>query len=72
MTLIPDAGKLWPQLWSVRLAALSAVLSAVEFALPYVAPAAPDRWFAAGAFVVAILAAGARVVAQPALHEDAA
>jgi len=71
LSLIPDAAQLWPRLWSVRLAGLSALLSAAEFALPFFAPAVPSRLFAALAFVVAIAAAGARVVAQPAIHEDA-
>lgn len=59
----------WPRLlrkaWSVRLALLAAVLSAVEFALPFVAPARASGWFALAALLVSLAAALARLVAQP-------
>lgn len=59
----------WPRLikraWSVRLAILSASLSAVEFALPFVAPTQPSGWFAGAAVLVSLAAAAARIVAQP-------
>lgn len=74
MTLIDDAGRVWHKLWSVRLALLSALLSAVEFALPLV----PDSWadsvgrgkFAAAALVVSIAAGVARIVSQPKLRKE--
>ena len=72
MAWIEDARRLWPRLWSVRLAMLSALLSACEFALPYFAPSIPDRWFAGLAFMVALAAALARVIAQPKLHHEQA
>jgi hypothetical protein len=51
--------------WSVRLAVLAAVLSAVEFALPFVAPERPSGLFAGAAVLVSLAAAAARIVAQP-------
>jgi len=68
--LIPGAGALWRKLWSVRLALLSALLSAVELALPYVAPSVPSRMFAAAALLVALAAGVARLVSQPALNAN--
>lgn len=59
----------WPRVlrkaWSVRLAILSAGLSAVEFAMPFLAPERPSGWFAGAAVLVSLAAAGARLVAQP-------
>lgn len=74
MTLIEGARQTWHRLWSVRLALLSAALSAIEFALPLI----PDSFaemigrgrFAAAALVVSLGAGLARVVAQPKLHKD--
>lgn len=63
--LIDDAKRLAPRLWSVRLALLASVLSAVDVALPYLAPAYPSRGFALLAVLVGIAAALARLVAQP-------
>ena len=71
MKFIEDARHLWLRLWSVRLALLSALLSAAEVAVPYLAPAAPSHLFAILAGCVALAAAVARIVAQPALYVEA-
>ncbi|RTL37175.1 MAG: hypothetical protein EKK53_21635 [Burkholderiales bacterium] len=63
--LIDDARSIWHRLWSVRLALISAALSAVEFALPHFAPSERSGAFAATAGVVSLAAAVARLVAQP-------
>lgn len=65
MRLLDDWQRLARRAWSVRLAILSAGLSAVEFALPFVAPERPSGWFAGAAVLVSLAAAGARIVAQP-------
>lgn len=63
--LLPDARRLLARAWSVRLALLSAVLSAAEVVTSYVAPAQPSGKFAAFAGVLSLAAAVARLVAQP-------
>jgi len=65
MKLLRDWAHICRRAWSVRLALLSAVLSAIEIALPYFAPATPSRRFAAAAAALALAAAIARIVAQP-------
>lgn len=65
MRLLDDWPRLIRRAWSVRLAILAAGLSAVEFALPFVAPERPSGWFAVAAALVSLAAAGARIVAQP-------
>lgn len=67
MKLVPEWKRILFKAWSVRLAMISAVLSAAEFALPYIAPAASSRRFAALAAVVSLAAAVGRIVAQPKL-----
>lgn len=64
-TLLPDWVTVMKSSWTVRLAFLSALLSALEFGLPYIAPTKNSGWFALLATVVSLLAAIARVVAQP-------
>lgn len=51
--------------WSVRLMILSAVLGAVEVALPLWSEVAPKNWFATLSMLVAVLAAVVRVLQQP-------
>jgi hypothetical protein len=65
MRLVVDWPVLLRRAWSVRLAILSAGLSAVEFALPFLAPERPGGWFAGAAVLVSLAAAAARLVAQP-------
>ena len=69
MKLLSDWAWVARKAWSVRLALLSGLLSAIEFSLPFIAPSVPSRRFAAAAAAVALAAAAARVVAQPRLHE---
>lgn len=65
MTLLDDWRRLVRRAWSVRLAVLAALLSAVEVALPFVAPERSSGWFALAALLVSLAAAYARIVAQP-------
>lgn len=67
MKLIANWKELAPKLTSVQLSALSAVLSAIEVALPYFAPKQPNGWFAAASALAAIAAGWARLVRQPEL-----
>lgn len=59
MKLIPNWKQSW-RLWSVRLAALLALLSALEPLLPELSQALPPRWYAYLALAIAI----SRVVKQ--------
>ena len=54
--------------WSVRLAALSGLLSALELVAPYFAFAMPQGVFAALAIATSIGASVARVVVQEGVH----
>lgn len=65
MKLIDDWRRLAPRLWSVRLALLSAVLSAAEVVVQLLTPEKPTFKFALLAGLVALAAGVARVVAQP-------
>ncbi len=69
-TLIPGAKRVARKAWSVRLAVLSAMLTAADVALPYMAPEHPSKAFAVAAGLVALGAALARLVAQPKLWGD--
>jgi hypothetical protein len=69
MTLIDDWKAKAGKLWSVRLALLSAALSAAEVALPYFNGFLPPKTMAVLALVTAAGAAVARIVAQPELHD---
>lgn len=55
--------------WSVRLALLSALLSAAEVAVQLLATVSPRPWFAMAAAATSLAAAIARVVAQPQLAQ---
>lgn len=68
MKLIEDARTVLLRAWSVRLALLSAVLSAAEVALPYFAPFVPQHTMAILAIATSAAAAIARIVAQPSMH----
>lgn len=65
MTPVPNWRRVLRKAWSVRLAILSAVLSAAEFGMPFIAPVQPNGWFAGAALLVSLAAAAARIVAQP-------
>lgn len=69
MTIIDDWKRIAARAWSIRLALLSAMLSGIETALPYIAPMKQSGWFAAMSGLVALAAAASRIVAQPRLYE---
>lgn len=70
MKLIDHAGRVLRHAWSIKLALLSAALSACEVAIPLLAPEARSVPFAALAGLVALAAAVVRLVAQPKLHRE--
>lgn len=72
MKFIQDARQILLKAWSVRLALISALLSAAEVALPYFTDLIPQHTMAVLATAVAFGAAVARVIAQPAMHGDQA
>lgn len=63
MKLIPDAGN-WHKFWSIRLALLSAILGALELALPLWQGLVPPHTFAVLSTLAAVGAAVARVIQQ--------
>ena len=65
MTLIDNAREVLLKAWSVRLALLSAVLSAAEVALPFFTTFIPPNTMAILAVLTSAGAAIARLVAQP-------
>jgi hypothetical protein len=70
MTLVDDAKTILLKAWSIRLALLSAALSAAEVALPYFGDFVPQNTMAILAVVTSASAAIARVVAQPAMRSE--
>ena len=69
VVMIPEARQ-WHRLWSIRLAVLSAALSACEALVPLWQPHIPGGIFAALATVVGVAAAVARTVKQESLQAD--
>lgn len=65
MTLIEDAREVLLKAWSIRLALLSALLSAAEVALPFFTDLIPPHTMAILAVLTSAGAAVARLVAQP-------
>lgn len=65
-----EKAKQWHRLWSVRLAVLSAVLSACEALVPLWQPHMPAGVFAGLATIVGIAAAIARTIKQETLPND--
>lgn len=63
MKLVPEA-RYVTRLWSVRLAAVSAILAAAEASLPLWSEVVPNGAFAILSSLVAVAAAVARVVKQ--------
>jgi hypothetical protein len=55
--------------WSMRLIALSTILSTIEVVIPYFDDTMPRGMFAVLAGAVSISAAVARLVAQPEVHK---
>jgi hypothetical protein len=66
---IANARRLWFRFWSVRLALLAALLSAVDVAFQFYATGQPS-WVVLGALIINLSAAGARVIAQDSLADD--
>lgn len=69
MQLLDDWKAVARRAWSMRLIALSFVLSALEVALPYLDGHFPRGTFAVLAGLVSLAAAVARLVAQPEVHK---
>lgn len=70
MKLVNDWRRIARRAWSVRLAVLSAVLSAAEMAIQFVPNTLIESGrFAAVAFAVSVAAAIARIVAQPSMRD---
>lgn len=69
MRLISNWRDLLKKAWSLRLMALAALLSGLEFVLPYLADVFPRGAFAALSFVTVAGAFVARLVAQKGLSE---
>lgn len=69
MRLINDWKRKFPRLWSVRLAILAAVTSSIEVGFNLYLNGKPPV-LATIATVIAISAAVARIVAQPAVGEE--
>lgn len=67
LTLLPNWRTVAKRAWSMRLTAISVMLSAIEVALPFVAPTAPNGWFALGALCTSIAAAVSRLLEQRSL-----
>ena len=65
MKLIDDWRTVLRKAWSVRLVLLVALLGALELVLPMFADLIPRAWYAVATVVLALVAAVARVVAQP-------
>jgi len=65
MTLIDNAREVLLKAWSIRLALLSALLSAMEVALPFFTDFVPPNTMAVLAVLTSAGAAIARLVAQP-------
>lgn len=65
--LLADWRRVARKAWSVKLAILSAVLSAAEVGVQLLAAVSPRPWFAMAAAATSLAAAVTRVVAQPQL-----
>lgn len=65
MRVLSDWRWLLRRAWSVRLALLAAVLSAIEIFVQLLAATRPTPWFAMAAALTSLAAALARIVAQP-------
>jgi len=64
MKLIDDWRALAPRLWSIRLAIFSALLGVAELGLPLFHDFIPPKVFGTLSVLVALAAAGARLVKQ--------
>jgi hypothetical protein len=64
-TLVPEWKRIARKAWSIRLAALAAILSGTEVVLPLFADSFPRNIFASLSFISVVGAMIARLVAQP-------
>lgn len=65
MRLKPDWKAIFMKAWSIRLAALAAVLTGAEVVVPLFADSVPRNLFALLSFITVVAAMVARIVAQP-------
>lgn len=72
MKLIDDWRRIIRRAWSARFAALAAVFSVIEAAMPFILPEFPPRMAASIAGLMAVLSLVSRVVAQPKMHDESA
>lgn len=63
--LVDDWHRIARKAWSVKFALLAGVLSAIEVVVTLLTPQNPTPWFAAGAALLCLAAAVARITAQP-------
>lgn len=70
MKLAPNWRSIIRRAWSFRLALVAAALGGVEIALPLFSDTMPRGWFLAASVTVTVLAAAARIVAQPGMDDD--
>lgn len=68
--LIDNAVAVIKKAWSIKLAVISAIFSAMEVALPFFTDVVPSGSLAMVALVTAIGSAVMRVVYQPAIHSE--
>lgn len=72
MKLLADWRRILRRAWSARFAALAAVFSVAEAAMPFILPKFPPRMAASIAAVMAVLSILSRVVKQPKMHDESA
>lgn len=72
MILVPDWRVVLRRAWSLRLIALSVVLTGIEVALPFFAPDMRPGYFAGASAVVAMAAFASRLFAQDNINHDRA
>jgi len=72
MKLLDDWRQILRRAWSARFAALAAVFSVAEAAMPFILPEFPPRMAASIAGLMAVLSLVSRVVAQPKMHNESA
>ena len=65
MRLKPDWKAILMKAWSIRLAAMAAVLTGAEVVVPLFADSVPRNLFALLSFITVVAAMVARIVAQP-------
>lgn len=69
MTPVPGWQAVLKRSWSIRFSVLSALLTGLDFAMPYLMPEHPTRLFVVLAGCAAAASAGARLIFQWNLHK---